>query len=260
MSVEAGPQTWKEVVREALVELGGEAHLRQINAKIKGHPKTHTNPTWEDTIRRVVRQYTIFEPVPPSRSGIYKLVEKDQAGREFHPGQRIEKVDHASAQGMLLALGRLYGYETFAPANDRTARTFQEKPLDALTTVRDCKGFCTPRSEKRVRQIDTLWLAEDNDGPYPVYAFEVEHTTGVRSGMDRLIEIPDRFKTHLFVIAPGHEEQERFSSLRDQNRFCKFRERMHFRDYSQLATLYGLAEQHEKDRDSFGVSIRWSTS
>ena len=67
--------TWKEVVAEALAELGGEAHLSQIYDQVQGHAKTATNPTWQDTIRRVVRQYRVFEPVPPNRSGIYKLVD-----------------------------------------------------------------------------------------------------------------------------------------------------------------------------------------
>jgi len=68
--------TWKDVVRNALLELGGQGHLSEINKIVEGHTKTKTNPTWRDTIRRVVRQYKIFEPVPPERSGIYKVVEE----------------------------------------------------------------------------------------------------------------------------------------------------------------------------------------
>jgi hypothetical protein len=71
--------TWKDVVADALRDLGGQAHLSEINEKVKGHPKTKTNPTWRDTIRRVVRQYRIFEPVPPERSGVYRLVEAEVA-------------------------------------------------------------------------------------------------------------------------------------------------------------------------------------
>ena len=67
--------TWKDIVVEALRSLGGEAHLRDINAAVEDHPKTATNPTWRDTIRRVVRQYTVFQPVPPERSGVYRLVD-----------------------------------------------------------------------------------------------------------------------------------------------------------------------------------------
>lgn len=86
--------TWKEVVRNALTELGGQGHLSQINAVVRGHPKTRTNPTWKDTIRRVVRQYAIFEAVPPGRSGIYRLVEQPPLEADPENMTGAEAVDH----------------------------------------------------------------------------------------------------------------------------------------------------------------------
>jgi hypothetical protein len=249
-------QTWKDVVREALEKLGGQGHLNDINRIVKGHPKTKTNPTWKDTIRRVVRQYAIFQPVPPDRSGLYRLIEQPSVGAEPANLKGADPVDHSVAQGMLLALGRIYGYETFAPASDRTSRFFQGKPLAAFSTVTDCSGFCRSNSLRRVQQIDAMWLIEDNEGPYPVYAFEVEHTTGVRSGIDRLVEVPERCGTSLFVVGPG-EERETFQGLFTQNKFRKFRERLHFRDYGDLDSLYNAAVRHEEVRSSFGVAPRY---
>ena len=251
--------TWKDVVKDALAQLGGQGHLEEINKIVRNNPKTRTNPTWKDTIRRVVRQYSIFEPVPPNRSGLYRLVE--QPTLEPGPETLGEKgpLDHSTAQGMLLTLGKIYGYETFAPAADRTARSFQGCPLASLSTINDCDGFCGKNSLNRVRQIDAIWLAEDNDGAYPVIAFEVEHSTGVRSGMDRLVELPERYAANLFVIAPGEEEQRRFEVLVGQNKFRKFRSRFHFRNYEELDSLYNTAVRHEEVRTSFGVSPRWSS-
>lgn len=242
-------ETWKDVVREALLQLGGEGHLKDINRLIKSHPKTKTNPTWPATIRRVVRQYSIFEA---RGGGRYKLVEHPEGKAE---PETIEKTGHSVAQGMLLALGRLYGYETFAPAGDRS-REFQGQPLSSFTTVSDCSGFCAGTSLKRVRQIDAIWLVEDNQGPYPAYAFEVEHTTGVRSGLDRLVEIPERFPAGLFVIAPGEDEQSLFENLVRHNRFRKFRDRLRFRDYKQLESLFNAAVAHTEVGRSFGVEPR----
>jgi hypothetical protein len=58
--------TWEDVVRNALSELGGQGHLSEINEIVERNPKAKTkianNPTWQATIRRVVRQYKIFEP------------------------------------------------------------------------------------------------------------------------------------------------------------------------------------------------------
>jgi hypothetical protein len=248
-------QTWKDVVRDALVRLGGQGHLRQINEIVKSNPRVATNPTWKATIRRVVQQYAIFEPVPPRRSGVYQLVEqpKVEATREEMTG--AEGIDHGIAQGMLLALGRLYGFETFAPANDRTSRKFSGHLLSDYATVTDCSEFCG-RSISRVRQIDAIWLAEDNDGAYPVYAFEVEHTTKVRSGIDRLVEIPERYSAKLFVVAPGDEEQRIFEGLVTQGRFRRFRDRLAFRSYPQLESLYNASIKHQEVRREFGISPR----
>jgi hypothetical protein len=238
------------------MQLGGQAHLADINRLVKNHPKTRTNPTWKDTIRRVVRQYTIFQPIPPNRSGLYRLVEQPtvDAGPESLAKQGL--VNHGTAQGMLLTLGRMYGYETFAPATDRTSRTFQGKSLADFSTVTDCAEFCGKNSLHRVRQIDAIWLAEDNDGVYPVYAFEVEHTTGVRSGMDRLVELPERYAARLFVVAPGEDERSKFDGLISLNKFRKFRDRLLFRDYQELDTLYNAAVRHDENRKSFGVDAR----
>lgn len=245
-------ETWKDVVRQALEDLGGEAHLKQINQKLKNHPKTLTNPTWKDTIRRVIREYSIFEPVPPSRSGRYRLVEEPTL-----PEPQPETAQHGTVQGMVLRLGRLYGYETFAPAPDRTSRLFQGRPLSDLTTIQECQGFCRARASlAKVRQIDAIWLEEDKDGPYPVYAFEVEHTTRVRSGLDRLTEIPRRYRIPLFVIGPGEEEKRLFDSLVEQNRYRPFKEQLRFRDYRQLEQLFNAAVSHEETRDVFGIRPR----
>ncbi len=242
-------ETWKDAVRTALADLGGTAHLREINEKLKGHPKTRTNPTWKDTIRKVVRQYTIFRPVPPERSGVYELVDEPKV----RPGP--ETADHSSVQGMLLVLGRKYGYETFAPAGDRS-RQFQGRPLGEYASVIGCDGFARGPALRSVSQIDAIWLAEDNQGVYPVYAFEVEHTTKVRSGMDRLTEVPERYKAKLFVVGPNGEEERLFQKYASTNRFRRFKDQLFFRDYPQLEALYNAALRHDDIGTGFGVMPR----
>ncbi len=51
--------TWKDVVRDALLEIGNSGHLDDINSRIEGHWKTKTNPTWKDTVRQTLQQYSI---------------------------------------------------------------------------------------------------------------------------------------------------------------------------------------------------------
>ncbi len=256
MKAEKG--TWKDVVTDALQELGGQAHLSQINEHLKEHPKTKTNPTWQATIRRVVRQYTIFQPVPPENSGVYKLAQIEAPlPKPQDLNASDAQVNHDIAQGMLVALGNIYGYETFVPAHDQTTRIFQGKPLRESVTVRDCTDIFTGPNLPKIREIDVLWFTEDDYGLFPRYAFEVEHTTKIKNGLDRLLKIPSRFAARLFVVAPGQSEQALFNQLVNQTPFREHHDRFVFRCYEQLQEIYELALRHESQRQKFGVVERY---
>ena len=248
--------TWKDVVRDALLELGGQGHLREINKIIEGHPKTNTNPTWRDTIRRVVRQYKIFEPVPPERSGIYKVVEEVPVRPEAQGFTEEPEIDHGIAQGMLATLGKMYGHETYVPPHDQTIRKFQGKPLSDFVTVSDCTEIFRGPNLSKIREIDTLWFHEDDYGLFPVYAFEVEETTRVKSGMDRLLKIPKRFPTRFFIIGPTTKEKNLFNQFIGQTPFRQFRGKFLFRLYEELEALYNSALVHNERQEQFGICER----
>jgi hypothetical protein len=229
--------TWKDIVAKALSELGGQAHLSEINKTIEGHPKTATNP---------------------KNSGVYKLIEL----KPLQPGpQELDSqdtnVNHDSAQGMLVALGSLYGYETFVPTHDQTVRAFQGRKLGEAVTVKDCSDIFRGPNLSKVREIDVLWFTEDDYGLYPVYAFEVEHSTRVKQGLDRLLKIPARYPTSLFIVAPGAEEEKLFANLISQTPFRSHRDRFVFRSYQDLRGIYDTALKHEVERARFGVVERY---
>ncbi len=248
--------TWKDVVRDALLKLGGQGHLSEIDKIVEGHPKTKTNPTWQDTIRRVVRQYKIFEPVLPERSGIYKVIKEIPVKPEAQSLTEEPEIDHGIAQGMLVTLGTIYGYETYAPPHDQTIRIFQGKPLRNFVTVSDCTGIFKGPNLRKIREIDTLWFDEDDYGLFPVYAFEVEETTKVKSGLDRLLKIPRRFPARFFVIGPSTKEKDLFERYINQTPFRNFRERFLFKLYKELEELYNVALIHSNRRKQFRIIER----
>lgn len=248
--------TWKDVVKDALLELGGQAHLSEINKKVEGHPKTKTNPTWRDTIRRVVRQYKIFKPVPPERSGIYRLVEEIPVKIQSQAFTEEPEIDHGIAQGMLVTLGKFYGYETFVPSHDQTIRQFQGKPLSIFVTVADCTDIFRGPNLSKIREIDALWFDEDDYGLFPVYAFEVEETTGVKSGLDRLLKIPRRFQVRFYIIGPSTKEKDLFVRYVNQTPFRNFKDKFSFRYYKELEELYNLAVKHYERLQQFEIIER----
>ncbi len=249
--------TWKDVVRNALLELGGQGHLSEINKIVGGNPKTKTkianNPTWQATIRRVVRQYKIFGPLG---EGVYKLLEEVPVKAEPQEFTEEPEIDHGIAQGMLVTLGEIYGYETYVPPHDQTIRNFQGKELRDFVSVSDCTDIFRGPNLAKIREIDILWFAEDDYGLFPVYAFEVEETTRVKSGLDRLLKIPRRFPTLFFIIGPSIKEKDLFSQYINQTPFRGFKDKFLFRLYKELEELYNSALIHNDRREQFGIIER----
>jgi hypothetical protein len=98
-----GKLTWKDVVKEALAEIGNSGHLDDIYSNIKNHPKTETNPTWRDTVRRTLQQYSIFYQEEKGSGTRYLREEKPL--QEFDPKKNPNPA-HEDVQGMLLELGK----------------------------------------------------------------------------------------------------------------------------------------------------------
>lgn len=55
--------TWADLICAAITGLGGKAHLREINRLVRTWAYESSNRTWPSTIRRVVRQSSMFEPL-----------------------------------------------------------------------------------------------------------------------------------------------------------------------------------------------------
>ena len=244
--------TWKELVIEALHVLGGEASLQEITKVLKTHPDRPQTATWNATIRRVVRQYNIFQPFKNAKGEAgYRLVELPTPSVK-----PVGKEDpHGEQQGMLLELGRLCGYETFTNATDKKIRQFRGESLANFATVRDTDEMLALPLEK-MRTTDVMWMAEDSVGLYPRYAFEVEHSTKVKDGLLRLLKIPERFNTELYVIGPGDEEAELFNRYLRDTPFRQHAQRFHFFRYPEVAEFYQSGFTFNKHRENWRIQSR----
>ncbi len=142
--------TWKDVVKEALSKTGNSGHLNDINSQIAGHPKTETNTTWRDTVRRTLQQYSIFYQEEKG-SGIWHLREERPLG-EFDP-KKNPNPGHEDVQGMLLELGKIYGYETSAAIND-ARKKFMNMPIEEVATI---KEFQTTENIKAIVTVYSVY-------------------------------------------------------------------------------------------------------
>jgi site-specific DNA-methyltransferase (adenine-specific) len=68
--VSSEPVTWSKIVFHALLSLGGEGDLKDINRIVGENPRTQFNRTWPSTVRRVLRQ---SPEIAPLGRGRYKM-------------------------------------------------------------------------------------------------------------------------------------------------------------------------------------------
>ena len=109
----------------------------------------------------------------------------------------VEDSLHSVLQGRLIEIGNIRGFETYCPDK---SRRFNDVRLDDLTTLKTCPQLQFSDYDL-LRQIDVLWFRPKGSNYIPEYAFEVELSTGVWSGVGRMATLIDYSNVGLYVIS-----------------------------------------------------------
>lgn len=127
-------------------------------------------------------------------------------------GQATEDdTPHSAAQYALIQLGKITGCHVWIAANDRN-RLHKGKPLGE-----GCLDFLpnmglSDEAAKKAALIDVIWLRQNA----PVYAFEVETTTSIYSGilrMSDLLALVPALNIKLFIVAPSERKAKALDEL-----------------------------------------------
>ena len=131
----------------------------------------------------------------------------------------VEESLHSVLQGRLIEIGNIRGYQTYCPDK---SRKFNDKKLDELTTLRTCPELQFS-DYNLLRQIDVLWFRPKGNNLIPEYAFEVELSTGVWSGVGRMATLIDYANVGLYVIANDSKKFDQvvsaFHDIADRYKF-----------------------------------------
>lgn len=134
----------------------------------------------------------------PGAQAAWQPAMPEEASKEISsPGD--EKV-HSQIQFRLIQMGLAAGCSVWIAANDKN-RIFEGQPL-GLGCLKSLPNLgLSPSASKRMSLIDVIWLRDNA----PLYAFEVEATTSIYSGLlrmsDLLASVP-ALKLKLFIVAP----------------------------------------------------------
>jgi hypothetical protein len=140
-----------------------------------------------------------------------------------------EESIHTVVQGRLIEIGNVRGYETFCPNKNKL---FNKKEISQITTVETCPRLQFSEYDI-LRQIDVMWLRKAKGELFPEYAFEVELSTGVWSGVGRLSTLRDYSSTRLYVIS---NQPKKFMQV--MSSFEEFKERFKHVSTEDVGVLY----------------------
>lgn len=150
---------------------------------------------------------------------------------------------HAEAQMLLLKIGRMLGYNTYCP--DKNSEAFGEKLKDYISLEELPTRFLGKDIVKLVSQIDVLWFKDE----VPKFAFEVEHSTKILSGLQRLCQlVPLSVKS--FIIASG-KDFYLFDKYINTDPYYKYKKEFRFREYKQLENFFKAVSEFSAINDTF---------
>ena len=192
----------------------------------------------KDFIDLDVMLWHIYEDILPT---IPKVAEENtQQIEQIQPPSKTSiKIDsHAGAQFHLLELGNMMGYLTFTPD---PSSEYDNRKLGEVATLKEIPGFAGERDLQSARHIDVIWFGFDEN---PRVCFEVEHSTGISPGLNRLAQLKHlRVK---FVIVSSEDMRNKFEREMEKYPYRTLRESFQFISYDELGRLFESAVPFHK--------------
>lgn len=230
-----------EAVILTMESLGGIATLQQLNQEVfKIKECAWNTKTPYASIRRIVQQTRGIYKIKP---GLYALethrkqleangivVETDQNKES----QILIDFNHSYYQGLLLSIGNLKGFNTFAPNQDKN-KLFANQKIDDIRSLHEIPTYTYSHFVQRCSTIDVIWFNERN---MPDSFFEVEHSTDISNSLQKFNDLQD-FHTKMFIVA----DIKRYNEYKHKLDYVSFNlirkdNRVAFLSYQELEKQY----------------------
>jgi len=149
---------------------------------------------------------------------------------------------HSEASLLLLKIGQLLGYDTYSP--DAGKQAYGEALRDHCTLEQVPTRFLGELVPV-IREIDVIWFKND----VPKFAFEVEHTTKVGSGFQRLFQLHP-LATKLFIVS-SEKNRHFFDKFIETDPYFHHRSSFQFRNYTQLEDFFRAVSEFDAINRTF---------
>lgn len=224
-----------EAVIIALEKLGGQAILADLYREtMKIEDCRWETKTPFASIRRIVQQRPEIFKV---RAGLWALKSyQKKLGLVENADKDKSQVEqnHSYYQGILLTIGNLRGYKTFAPNQDKN-RPFVNRPLKDVRTLQEIPKFSYEEFIRRCSTVDVVWF---NDHLMPNSLFEVEHSTDFQNSLIKFSDLQD-FSTRMIIVTDDNRKREFLQKIQSSV-FTEVSKRVDFLGYESLVKQYEM--------------------
>lgn len=180
---------------------------------------------------------------------VYINVARKEPEREAKTKLPVPSVvidSHEGAEFYLLELGKMLGYY---PYTVDQSKEFGNRKLGEVAVLREIPPFTGERDMNAVKEIDVIWFGDDEN---PKLCFEVEHSTDIVHGLDRLVQLQHLY-AKFFIVAPEEKRSKSDDLVTTRYPYRKFRERFRFISYGELARFFEVtAPFHEYKKELLG--------
>jgi type II restriction enzyme len=198
-----------------------------------------------ETLYRDVKGMTISEI--PSRDAVYEtiLLPAEAVPSEAAVPPEVQR-RHAQIQIALVEIGKQLGFKTWVAQNDRGIK-YKGKKLGEMDGVvvrlQDIELLSAHNAAiKAALLIDVVWFRNARFMPAVI---EIEHTTGVTSGLARMQNFKDHLPPFLtrWVIAAADEDRDKVMQECNKPQFQGLKAQ--FFPYSAVDELYSLCQRRK---------------
>lgn len=228
-----------EAVILTLERLGGQSTLGLLYQEVM----KEKNCEWKTktpfaSIRRIVQVRPEIFKVRPGLWALRSYQKKlglEEYQKNVEDSEELVEQTHSYYQGLILEIGNLRGFQTFAPNQDRNRR-FINKNLGEIRTLQSIPDFSYEPIVQKASSIDVSWF---NDRKLPYHFFEIEHSTNFINSMMKFYELQD-FSAKMSIVASENRRGE-FIDKSSQGSLKEIRTRISFVSYDDVVA------QHESE-------------
>lgn len=155
------------------------------------------------------------------------------------------RTTHTQMQVALIELGNAMNLNSWVAKNDQSITVGDQKMCDLPGVINDLTEveiLYNKEIKNNANLIDCIWFSRDNR--FIPAVFEVEHSTGVTSGLTRMskfFESIPSLRTDFVVVAPNLLRNKVVTEI-NQEVFAKIK--ASYLPYSTLRELYGLIKRY----------------